>query len=75
MLPQKGLATYQFENLNFSKNFNGNKHSLNASFQLDQWNIQNKGSFLKSDGLTSTSEFVRNSSQVKFNFKKNSIKE
>lgn len=73
ILPQRGLATYQFENLNFSKNFNGNKHSLNASFQLDQWNIQNKGSFLKSDGLTSTSEFVRNSSQIKFNFKKNWI--
>ena len=73
MLPQKGLATYQFENLNFSKNFNGNRHSLNASFQLDQWNIQNKGSFLKSDGITSTSEFIRNSSQVKFNFKKNWI--
>ena len=73
ILPQKGLATYQFENLNFSKNFNGNRHSLNASFQLDQWNIQNKGSFLKSDGITSTSEFIRNSSQVKFNFKKNWI--
>lgn len=71
ILPQKGLATYQFENLNFSNNFNGNRHSLNASFNLDQWNIQNKGSFLKSDGLTSTSEFIRSSSQVKFNFKKN----
>jgi hypothetical protein len=72
-LPQKGSAMYQFENLNFSSNFNGNRHTINASFQLNQWNIQNKGSFLKSNGTASSSEFVRNQSQVKYHFKKNWI--
>ena len=70
-LPQKGNAIYQFENLNFSSNFNGNRHSGNIFFQLNQWNIQNKGSFLKSNGTVSSSEFVRNQSQVKYHFKKN----
>ncbi len=70
-LPQKGNAIYQFENLNFSSNFNGNRHSATIFFQLNQWNIQNKGSFLKSNGAVSSSEFIRNQSQVKYHFKKN----
>ncbi len=70
-LPQKGLATYQFENLEFSRNFNGNRHSLAASFNLDRWNIQNKGSYLNSTGTLSTSQFLRNQSIVKYHLKKN----
>ncbi len=72
-LPQKGTAIYQFENLNFTNNFNGNRHSLNASFQLKQWDFQNKGSLLKSSATTSSSQFLRNQSQVKYHFSKNWI--
>lgn len=70
-LPQKGMLTYQFENLSFSNSFNGNRHSVNASFKLNQWNIQNKGSFMKSNGSLSNSQFVRNQSQAKYHFKTN----
>lgn len=70
-LPKKGMASYQFENLAFSKNFNGNRHSINTTFQLSQWNFQNKGSYLSSNGATSSSKFLRNQSQVKYHFKKN----
>ena len=69
-LPQKGSAIYQFENLNFSSNFNGNRHSATVFFQLNQWNIQNKGSFLKSNGTISKSEFLRNQSQRQIPFQK-----
>jgi hypothetical protein len=72
-LPQKGRVVYQFENLNFTKNFNGNRHSVNAAFTLNQWNIQNKGSLLKSNATTSNSQFIRNQSIVKYHFTKNWI--
>jgi hypothetical protein len=70
-LPKKGVATYQFENLEFSKNFNGNRHSINTTFQLSKWNFQNRGSYLSSNGTTSSSKFLRNQAQVKYHFKKN----
>lgn len=72
-LPEKGLATYQYEIMAFSKNFNGNRHSLLAAFNLDRWNIQSKGSVLRSDGELSSSRFWRNQSQVKYNLNKNWI--
>ncbi|WP_298221397.1 hypothetical protein [Flavobacterium sp.] len=72
-LPQKGLLTYQLENLNFSKSFNGNRHSVNAAFNLNHWNIQNKSSLMTSDATVSTSRFLRNQSQVKYHFKTNWI--
>ncbi|WP_309640098.1 hypothetical protein [Flavobacterium sp.] len=72
-LPQKGLLTYQLENLNFSNSFNGNRHSVNAAFKLNQWNIQNKSSLMSSKGTVSNSKFLRNQSQVKYHFKNNWI--
>jgi len=72
-LPEKGLLTYQLENLNFSNSFNGNRHSVNAGFNLNHWNIQNKSSLMTSDATVSTSRFLRNQSQVKYHFKTNWI--
>lgn len=70
-LPQKGNLTYQFENLNFTESFSGNRHVLNAFFNLKNWTIQNNGSFLKSDGAFSSSEFLRNAIKAKYNWTKN----
>jgi hypothetical protein len=72
-LPEKGLLTYQLENLNFSNSFNGNRHSIIGAFKLSQWNIQNKSSLMNSDGTTARSKFLRHQSQAKFHFKKNWI--
>ena len=73
MLPEKGNLIYQFEKLDFSEIFSGNRHILNASFNLNHWKIQSLGSFLNSDATTSTSKFLRNQTQVKYHFKKNWI--
>ncbi|HWS59637.1 MAG TPA: hypothetical protein VN182_01775 [Flavobacterium sp.] len=70
-LPEKGDLTYQFEKLDFSESFSGYRHILNAFFQLKNWNIQNRGSYLNSDATASTSKFLRNNTQIKYNFKKN----
>ena len=72
-LPQKGLLTYQIENLNFSNSFNGNRHSVNAAFNFSHWNIQNKSSLMTSHATASDSRFLRNQSQVKYHLKKNWI--
>ncbi|MBS7785982.1 hypothetical protein KIH23_01620 [Flavobacterium sp. CYK-55] len=69
-LSQKGSLGYQFENLNFSENFNGNRHSLNTVFALNQWNIQSKSSVMNSNGSLSNSKFIRSKSQLKYHFKK-----
>lgn len=73
ILPEKGNLVYQFEKLDFSENFSGNRHILKALFNLNRWKIQSSGSFLNSDAVTSTSKFLRNQTQVKYHFKKNWI--
>lgn len=72
-LPEKGNLVYQFEKLDYSGNFSGNRHILNASFNLNQWKIRNLGSYLNSDATASTSKFLRNQTQIKYHFKKNWI--
>ena len=72
-LPQKGIATYQFENLNFSDSFSGNRHVVTAFFNFENWTVQTNGSFLKSDGNSSASQFLRNSTKAKYHWKKNWI--
>ncbi len=69
-LPQKGKVTYQFEKLDFSKSFSGNRHIIKGMFKLNKWNILQNSSYLRSDGTVANSTFIRNQSQVRYNFKK-----
>ena len=69
----KGLVLYQFEKLDFSENFSGNRHILNGHFQIKNWSFQNQGGLLKSDANTFSSQFIRNQSQIRFHFNKNWI--
>jgi hypothetical protein len=71
VLPEKGNMIYQYEKLDFSDRFSGHRHILNALFKLQNWAIQSKSSFLQSDAISSTSKFIRNQSQLKYNFKNN----
>ena len=73
ILPEKGKLTYQFEKLDFSKSFSGSRHTVNGQFKLNNWNILQNSSYLKSDGTYANSTFIRNQSQVRFNFKNNWI--
>jgi hypothetical protein len=73
ILPEKGKLTYQFEKLDFSKSFSGNRHLINGLFNLNNWNLQETGSYLKSEGDYASSTFIRNQSQARYHFKKNWI--
>src|SRR6218665_888359 len=67
-LPKKGQMTYQFEKLDFTGSFSGSRHLINGLFKLDNWNIQNNGSFMKSDGTLANSKFIRNQTQARYHF-------
>lgn len=71
VLPEKGKLTYQFENLGFSDTFSGNRHLINGIFKLNNFNVIQNSSYLKSSGAVSNSTFIRNQSQVRYNYKKN----
>ncbi len=72
-LPEKGKINYQYENLNFSDSFSGNRQQINGTFQLKNYTISSQNSYLQSDGKLSKSKFLRSQIQSKFHFKKNWI--
>ena len=72
-LPEKGNLVYQFETLDLSANFSGNRNVIKGAFKLKNWTIQNQGSFLNSDSKVATSKFLRNQSQIRYHFNKNWI--
>jgi hypothetical protein len=72
-LPEKGKLTYQFEKLDFSKNFSGNRHLVNGFFKLKDWNLFQNASVLNSHSDYAKSTFIRNQSQARYHFKKNWI--
>ncbi|NQY05829.1 MAG: hypothetical protein HRT68_06405 [Flavobacteriaceae bacterium] len=57
--PKKGQVEYSFEHLNYSDNYNGNRHVIAANLNLNKFNFFTQNSFLKSNSNTSTSSFNR----------------
>ncbi|SHG89666.1 hypothetical protein SAMN05444372_111101 [Flavobacterium micromati] len=68
-----GKLLYQFEKLDFSDSFSGNRQIINGLFKLKKWTFINQGSFLKSESTDFSSQFLRNQSQIRFHFGKNWI--
>ncbi len=68
--PDKGIAKYDFEHLNYSENFNGNRHNLFMDFNFDNWNFLSNSSFLNAKSNITTSSFVRSFNRIKYSFKK-----
>ncbi|MFD1062892.1 hypothetical protein ACFQ1Q_06505 [Winogradskyella litorisediminis] len=56
---KKGRAAYNFEHLNYSENFNGNRHNLLADFRLGNFTIFSKSSGLSSNSTVNESKFIR----------------
>ena len=71
--PKKGTANYKFEHLNYSENFNGNRHVLFANLNFKNLNIYSNSSALSANSSTSKSNFVRSFNRIIYNFKKNWI--
>ena len=66
----KGTANYQFEHLNYTDNFNGNRHILGVNFNLNRWRIISNSSYLTATANTTTSSFLRSYNEVTYSFNK-----
>lgn len=67
--PKHGVASYKFEHLNYSENFNGNRHNVFASLKFGKWQLFTNSSILKSESDRSESTFLRTFNRVTYNFK------
>ncbi len=67
---EKGLASYQFEHLNYSENFNGNRHITFADLRLNKWQILSSSSFLTANSTSSTSNFLRSYNRITYSLNK-----
>ncbi|PWI30690.1 hypothetical protein DI383_04385 [Flavobacteriaceae bacterium LYZ1037] len=65
---QKGIASYQFEYLNYSKNFNGNRHIVSANLLLNNWQIVSLSSLLNTSSTTNNSTFFRTFNMLTYSF-------
>ena len=67
---EKGRFNYQFEHLNFSESFNGNRHVFQTNLRLKRFNILSNTSILNSNSTLNTSSFLRSFNQLKYNYNK-----
>ncbi|WP_188438717.1 hypothetical protein [Planktosalinus lacus] len=65
-----GNATYEFQKLDFSENFDGSRHVLNASGKIGNLNSQVYGSILENSGPTQKSSFLRFNANTVYDFNK-----
>ena len=64
--PKKGIVNYQFEHLEFSENFNGNRHVANINVLLNKFNINSNSSFLKAESNINSSTFLRTYNSITY---------
>jgi hypothetical protein len=69
----KTFGKYQFEKLDYSTNFSGNKHVLQAIAKNNSVVFQTQTSLMNSQGDYSKSDFFRNQNVAKYHYKKNYI--
>src|SRR5690554_4300582 len=67
---KKGRASYEFEYLNYSKSFNGNRHIVSADFMLNNWQIISQSSMLNTTSTTNNSAFFRTYNVLTYSFNK-----
>lgn len=65
-----GTLNYQFEHLNFSDGFNGNRHIANVNLLLNRFNILSSSSFLNADSNINTSTFLRSYNRATYSMEK-----
>ncbi|MCL5126963.1 hypothetical protein [Algibacter sp. L4_22] len=66
---EKGYLNYQFEHLNFSDGFNGNRHVANANLVFGKLRFSSISSFLNADSNSNTSTFLRSYNRISYSFK------
>jgi len=67
---KKGMVNYAYEHLEFSENYNGNRHVLNNDLHLSKFRIASNSSFLKSSSENYDSKFLRVSARILYQLNK-----
>lgn len=68
--PKKGIVNYQFEHLEFTGNFNGNRHVANINLLLNRFAINSNSSFLNAESILNTSTFLRSYNTIIYGMRK-----
>ncbi|MEM6376801.1 MAG: hypothetical protein AAF705_01235 [Bacteroidota bacterium] len=61
---KKGVASYNFEHLNFSENFNGNRHNIFADLRFGDFLFVTRSSFLDNNSTVNRATFLRSFNRV-----------
>ncbi len=56
---KKGNASYNFEHLNYSENFNGNRHNVATNLRLGDFRVFSNSSYLTNESTINRSTFLR----------------
>lgn len=64
------VVNYHWDKLNYSKDFDGNKHNFNFNFNSKKWLIQSYSSYMSNKNSVSTSQFFRTQSKGVYQYKK-----
>lgn len=68
--PETGIARYHFQKLDYSENFSGSRHVLEANVHLDSLQLGMEGSYLKSHAEVISSDFLRIHTKAVYTFGK-----
>ncbi|MBJ6367608.1 hypothetical protein [Snuella sedimenti] len=68
--PRKGLVNYQLEHLEYSENFNGNRHVSNIDLLLNKFHLFSHSSFLNAKSHINTSTFLRSYNTITYGMQK-----
>lgn len=61
---RKGRASYNFEYLDYSNNYNGNRHNFDANLQFGNFNLFSRSSVLNSTSTINSSKFFRSFNRI-----------
>ncbi|WP_378184202.1 hypothetical protein [Aquimarina sp. SS2-1] len=71
--PEKGLTRYSFQHLNFSENYNGNRHFFSTELRFNKLGVSLYSSLLNSKNAALDARFFRMYSILTYSFPKNWI--
>lgn len=68
--PKMGGGRYEFQNLNYSENFNGTRHVIASDLKLKKLRFQTYGSYLNSKADSISSKFFRFNNRTTYSLEK-----
>lgn len=68
--PKIGGVRYEFQNLNYSENFNGTRHVIVSEVKLNKFRLRTNGSLLNSKADSISSNFLRFNNTTTYSFEK-----